>query len=73
MWSGAVPCQHQRVSQLSVVYARTYGKRGTEGSYEPEPTGPICLSEILSEETEGWRCEDCGARVALEADGLVIL
>jgi hypothetical protein len=73
MGMDATPCQHRRISQLSVVHARTYWSRGTGGSYEPEPTGPICLSEILAEETEGWRCEECGTRIALEADGLVIL
>jgi hypothetical protein len=65
MRADAQPCQHPRVSQLSIVHARTYWNREDDGSYEPEPTGPICLSKILSEETESWRCVDCGADVEI--------
>jgi hypothetical protein len=73
MGADAERCKHLRVSQLSTVHARTYWNRGPDGGYEPEPTGPICLSKILSEETEGWLCEDCDARIAIGGDGLLVL
>jgi hypothetical protein len=57
-------CEHKRISQLSTVWAETYWVRQPDGSYEPEPAGPICISRVISEETESWKCDECGAAIA---------
>jgi hypothetical protein len=53
-------CSHDRLAQRSAVVAVTYWSRNVDGGYEPEPSGEICLSKILSEETEAWVCTECG-------------
>jgi hypothetical protein len=65
-------CDHGRIAQRSVVHALTYWRRGASGSYHPEPAGEICLSKIVTEETEGWECADCGAEMSVDADGAVV-
>jgi hypothetical protein len=59
-----VSCTHERLSQISNVVAETFWIRQADGSYEPEPVGPICLTRIVEEQTESFTCEDCGEPIS---------
>jgi hypothetical protein len=58
---GEGPCAHARLKQTSALVAETFWNLNHAGGYDPEPAGPICLSRIVSEETLGFACVDCGA------------
>lgn len=66
---GSRGCTHEIVWQFSTIYAKTSWSRKDKG-YEPDQ---VPLSSVLDEDTDHFKCVECGVRLSdvVDDDGVV--